>query len=223
MRTPGNDGDLATGFLLTEGIIKKITEVEEIEVNELLNKVDVQLGHEINFDLSKLSRHLFTSSSCGVCGKTSIDNLQTTIPYHLVKDEPKISPEVLYRLPDILRANQVLFQKTGGIHAAGLFTAEGNFIRLFEDVGRHNALDKLLGWALINGSVPLSKHIILVSGRTSFELIQKALMAGCPVMAAVGAPSSLAVELATNHQMTLAGFVKQTKLNVYSGMERVRV
>ena len=190
MRTPGNDDLLCIGFLLTEGIIQKYEDIQAVRLDELNNKVEVSLHPDCSFNTDKLSRHLFTSSSCGVCGKTSINHLKTTVPYQLKANEPLLEREVLCNLPEVLRTNQELFDQTGGIHATGLFTTQGNFIQLFEDVGRHNALDKLLGWALKEGRLPLSNSIILVSGRASFELIQKALMAGGAVVAAVGAPSS---------------------------------
>ncbi len=221
MRTPGYDDLLCTGFLLTEGIIQKYEDIKAVRLDDLNNKVEVSLHPDCNFEPNKLSRHLFTSSSCGVCGKTSIDHLKTTIPYQLRIDEPLIKKETLYNLPATLKANQQLFDQTGGIHATGLFTAQGEFVKLFEDVGRHNALDKLLGWALKQGLLPLSNAIILVSGRASFELVQKALMAGGSIMAAVGAPSSLAVELAEEYKMTLVGFLKQQQFNVYSGFDRI--
>lgn len=220
MRTPGDDEVLTIGFLLTEGIIQKYEDIKNIQLDELNNKVTVSLHPDCNFDTNKLSRHLFTSSSCGVCGKTSIDHLKTTIPYQLNTNEPLIKKEALYHLPEVLKANQQLFDQTGGIHATGLFTAQGEFVKLFEDVGRHNALDKLLGWALKAGKLPLSNSIILLSGRASFELIQKALMTGGAVVAAVGAPSSLAVELAEEYGMTLIGFLKPHQFNVYSGFDR---
>jgi len=221
MRTPGNDDLLCVGFLVTEGIIQEYEDVKGINLDELNNKVEVSLQPHCLFDIDKLSRHLFTSSSCGVCGKTSIDHLKTSIKHQFKLNEPVLIKEVLYDLPEVLRANQQLFKQTGGIHATGLFTMQGEFINLFEDVGRHNALDKLLGWALKENRIPLNNSIILVSGRASFELIQKALMAGAAVVAAVGAPSSLAVELAEKYGMTLIGFLKQHQFNVYSGFKRL--
>jgi len=222
MRTPGADALLSIGFLFTEGIIKTYEEVELITVDPLdENKISLQLSPTCNFDVAKLSRHLFTSSSCGVCGKTSIDNLQSTITYQALSKQPKVATETLYSLPQKLRDAQNLFDKSGGIHAAGLFNPKGDLLNVQEDVGRHNALDKLLGWALQNKLVPLQNHLILVSGRSSFELVQKALMAGCFFLAAVGAPSSLAVELASSYNMTLIGFLKNKKANVYCGAERL--
>lgn len=221
MRTPGNDDLLVIGFLLTEGIIQTYQDIQTVQVDEQANKVEVSLHPACSFNAEKLSRHLFTSSSCGVCGKTSISQLKTTIPFQIEPNKPQIAKSILYNLPDVLRANQLLFEHTGGIHATGLFTTQGELINLYEDVGRHNALDKLLGWALKEGQVPLNNSIILVSGRASFELIQKALMAGCSILAAVGAPSSLAVELAEEYNMTLIGFLKKNKFNVYCGFDRV--
>lgn len=221
MRTPGNDEVLSIGFLLTEGIIQSYENIEAINADGLNNTIQINLSPNSNFDIDKLSRHLFTSSSCGVCGKTSIDHLKTSVPYQLQSGIPRITKNILYKLPEILRANQQLFEYTGGIHATGLFTAQGKFINLFEDVGRHNALDKLIGWAVQQKRLPLSNSIILVSGRASFELIQKALMAGCSILAAVGAPSSLAVELAEEYNMTLIGFLKQDQFNVYCGFDRI--
>jgi len=221
MRTPGNDDLLAIGFLLTEGIIHNYEDIQTVQVDELANKVEVSLHPACSFNAEKLSRHLFTSSSCGVCGKTSIDHLKTTIPYQIERNKSRIAKNILYNLPRVLKANQLLFEHTGGIHATGLFTTKGEIINLFEDVGRHNALDKLLGWTLKEGLIPLNNSIILVSGRASFELIQKALMAGCPILSAVGAPSSLAVELAEEYNMTLIGFLKKDQFNVYSGFELI--
>lgn len=222
MRTPGTDKLLCIGFLLTEGIIENYEAIDGISVDPFdENKITLRLNPQCNFNVEKLSRHLFTSSSCGVCGKTSIDNLQSTIKYKALKNQPKVTLKTLYGLPKKLSQSQNLFEQTGGIHAAGLFTADGNLLTVQEDVGRHNALDKLIGWALKNKQLPLQNKLILVSGRSSFELVQKALMAGCFFMAAVGAPSSLAVELAQNYQMTLAGFLKDGKANIYCGAKRL--
>ena len=222
MRTPGADELLCLGFLVTEGIIENYEEVVSIKVDPLdENIITIKLSTKCKFDVEKLSRHLFTSSSCGVCGKTSIENLQSTIMYKPMKNQPKVELKTLYSLPQKLRAAQSLFEQTGGIHGAGLFTANGNLLHVQEDVGRHNAVDKLLGWALKNNHIPLQNKLILVSGRSSFELVQKALMAGCFFMAAVGAPSSLAAQLANNYNMTLVGFLKGQKGNVYCGEGRL--
>jgi len=222
MRTPGADQLLCLGFLLTEGIINNYEEVTAINLDQFdENKITIHLSPDCNFDAQKLSRHLFTSSSCGVCGKTSIENLHSIIKYKAIKNQPTIQSTILYGLPKKLRTAQSLFEQTGGIHAAGLFTANGTLLNVEEDVGRHNALDKLLGWALKNKLIPLNDKLILVSGRSSFELVQKALMAGCFFMAAVGAPSSLAVDLARNYNTTLIGFLKDEKCNVYCGEEKI--
>lgn len=222
MRTPGADQLLCLGFLLTESIINNYDEVTAINVDPFdENKIVIQLSANCNFDAQKLSRHLFTSSSCGVCGKTSIENLHSTIKYKALQNQPKIQSTILYNLPKKLRKAQNLFEQTGGIHAAGLFAANGTLLNVEEDIGRHNALDKLLGWALKNKLIPLNNKLILVSGRSSFELVQKALMAGCFFMAAVGAPSSLAVDLASNYNMTLIGFLKDGKCNVYCGEAQI--
>jgi len=224
MRTPGADELLCLGFLLTEGIIENFEDIDAVNVDPFdENKVTIRLSPNCKFDVQKLSRHLFTSSSCGVCGKTSIENLQTVIKYKAPGNTQLIHPDTLYSLPGKLHNVQSLFQKTGGIHAAALFNANGDLLNVEEDVGRHNALDKLLGWALKNGQIPLQDKLILVSGRCSFELVQKALMAGCFFMAAVGAPSSLAVELANDYGMSLVGFLKDGRANVYCGKEKINL
>lgn len=221
MRTPGHDDLLAIGFLFSEGILKSAQEM--LKVNVLENIVTVRLKPEVTVDLSKLSRHVYTSSSCGVCGKTSIDAIQTASSLSLKPNFPQISPDILYTLPQKLRKGQAVFDHTGGLHASGLFDSEGNLLSLYEDVGRHNALDKLIGAALLNNQIPMLDKILLVSGRISFELVQKALIAGIPIIAAVGAPSSLAVALAQTYGQTLIGFLRDTKANVYAGAERIEM
>ena len=228
MRTPGDDFDLALGFLFTEGIILSAKDVlqmrylaEQLDEASQKNVVLVDLQTDIDFDFEKLNRHFYTSSSCGICGKASIDMVQTTCHYLLPKGEPRISADLLFSLPQKLNQEQTLFAQTGGIHAAALFDANGNLQLLREDVGRHNALDKLIGAALKQNQIPLSNEIILVSGRAGFELVQKSVMAGVPILVAVGAASSLAVELAEEHGMTLVGFLREQKGNVYCGMERL--
>ncbi len=228
MRTPGNDFELALGFLLSEGIITHIMDViqmrfvaDQLEETAQENSLLVDLHPDLHFDINQLNRHFYTSSSCGICGKASIEMVQVTCPYLLPKNEPTIATELLFSLPQKLDQQQTLFAQTGGIHAAALFDLNGNLQLLREDVGRHNALDKLLGAALKAGKVPLSHFIILVSGRAGFELVQKSLMAGAPILAAVGAASSLAVELAETHGMTLVGFLRGEKANVYSGAARI--
>ena len=171
----------------------------------------------------KWNRHFYTSSSCGVCGKTSIDMVETTSCFFIPKGKPVVSKATLFDLPDKLRAAQLVFDQTGAIHAAALFDTEGALLALREDVGRHNALDKLIGWAMQNHRLPLNDTILLVSGRTSFELVQKAMMAGIAIIAAVGAPSSLAVELADDFEMTLVGFLRQRRFNIYAGSERIDI
>ena len=230
MRTPDeNDFDLAGGFLFTEGIItsaKDILQVRytasELEQNAQTNVVTVELNSELVFDSEKLNRHFYTSSSCGVCGKTSIEMVQTNSCFTIIKNFPTVERDVFFSLPDKLRAAQKNFNLTGAIHAAALFDTKGNLIAAKEDVGRHNALDKLIGDALRKNLLPLSHHILLVSGRTSFELIQKASMAGIPIVAAVGAPSSLAVELADENNMTLIGFLRGNNFNIYTGSDRIK-
>lgn len=228
MRTPGSDYELAAGFLFTEGILHSKDQIVRIhhcglpnKINNLQNTVRVDLHPETTVDFKKLERHFYTSSSCGVCGKSSIEALQTGVKKLEAADFPVFAPETIYRLPDILRRSQNVFEQTGGLHAAGLFDADGNLIALREDVGRHNAVDKLIGAQFLAGNMPLSDKLLQVSGRASFELVQKALMAGIPILSAVGAPSSLAVELAREFGMTLLGFVRGRRFNIYAGAERI--
>jgi FdhD protein len=231
MRTPtGNDFELALGFLLTEGVISSYKDVisvrytaSELDKTAQSNVVQVDLQPSVKFDAEKLQRHFYTSSSCGVCGKTSIDMVQTTSCFWLKKGLPIVKSTILMDLPNKLRKAQAVFEATGAIHAAALFDTEGVLIAVREDVGRHNALDKLIGWAMQHNRLPLSNHILLVSGRSSFELVQKALMAGIPILAAVGAPSSLAVQLANDNGMTVVGFLKEHRFNIYSSFERIEV
>lgn len=229
MRTPtGNDFELALGFLLTEGVIKDYKDVllvrytaSELDETAQTNVVQVDLHPSVKFDAAKLQRHFYTSSSCGVCGKTSLDMVHTSSCFWLKKGVPIVHNTILFNLPEKLRQAQSVFDATGAIHAAALFDTEGVLIALREDVGRHNALDKLIGWAMQHNRLPLSDSILLVSGRSSFELVQKALMAGIPIIAAVGAPSSLAVQLALENDMTVVGFLKNNKFNIYSNFERI--
>lgn len=228
MRTPGQDAELAAGFLFTEGIIGQASHIIDTRhVGQALhedaqdNVVLVELSSDVALDFEQLSRHFYTSSSCGVCGKASIDMVRTTTCYYPRHGHPQVTPGLLHQLPERLRQAQALFEHTGGIHAAGLFDAAGQLILMREDVGRHNALDKLIGAALLQGLLPLREHIVLVSGRVSFELVQKAAMAGVPILAAVGAPSSLAVRLAGEHGMTIVGFLRNQRFNVYRGQERI--
>jgi FdhD protein len=234
MRTPGNDFELAAGFLFTEGIIKSSDEIIKIRhcgvsaiksdnLHEILqNTVRVDLRADVKIDFKKLERHFYTSSSCGVCGKTSIEALQTGVSRLKEKAQPIFAAEMIHNLPATLRARQDVFDRTGGLHAAALFSPSGKIEDLREDVGRHNAVDKLVGAQFLAGKTPVSGKLMLVSGRASFELVQKALMAGIPILAAVGAPSSLAVELASQYGMTLLGFVRDDRFNIYAGAERIR-
>jgi len=229
MRTPGADFALAAGFLFGEGIITSREEIRritycvdpEIDAEQRYNIVNVALRTTLLPDLATLERHFMTTSACGVCGKASLDALhlrgQTVVPPSL-----EVSAALITSLPDRLRAGQGLFDATGGLHAAGLFDREGNLLAVREDVGRHNALDKLIGWALLDGKVPLHDHTVLVSGRVSYELVQKALAAGVPIICAISAPSSLAVSLAAEFGMTLVGFLRGERFNVYTGRGRIR-
>lgn len=225
MRTPGDDRELALGFLFTEGIISSMDQVKRFPpVGTTLkdNIVVVELKEDLEFDLSKLDRHFYTTSSCGVCGKSSIAAVRTIkcsegYPF----DNLRITAQAVYELPDILNSRQEVFKTTGGLHAAALLSMESDLLATKEDVGRHNALDKLIGSQLLSGAVPLNKHILLLSGRASFELLQKAAVAGIKIVAAVGAPSSLAVQLAEEFNITLIGFLRENRFNVYSGMHRL--
>jgi FdhD protein len=220
MRTPGKDPELATGFLFTEGIIQEpaqIIKVEQLHENEVL----VHLDPNINLDLSRLDRHFYTNSSCGVCGKSSVDQLRSVRPFHLSNSAIQIEAEVLFGLNHQVRNAQSVFERTGGIHASALFDSTGKLYGIFEDVGRHNALDKLIGHAIQNLQYPLVNYLLFLSGRASFELVQKAAMAGIPVVCALGAPSSMAVELATEFNITLIGFLKNDTFNIYSVPERI--
>ncbi len=227
MRTPGHDFELAEGFLYTEGIIKNHTDILNISYfNSLLNPeniVIVELKENVELDLIKLERHFYTTSSCGVCGKASIEAVKTTGDIHKTISGKTftVTKELIYSLPDILRKNQNVFESTGGLHASALFDLEGKLLITREDVGRHNALDKLIGVALTQNLLPLDKYILLLSGRASFELIQKAAMANIKIVAAVGAPSSLAVQMAIEFGITLIGFLRDNRFNIYSGEERV--
>ncbi|MCD2421412.1 formate dehydrogenase accessory sulfurtransferase FdhD [Niabella pedocola] len=222
MRTPGADADLALGFLFTEGIITSAGQVKNIShagmecAAQKENIIEVALAETFMPNLMQSDRNFYTTSSCGVCGKGSIQSIRTVSPFqHLRKPPLVLDAAVLYTLPEKLSAAQSGFAATGGIHASGLFTADGTLLILKEDVGRHNALDKLIGSALNGQRLPLDQHILLLSGRASFELIQKAAMAGISVIAAIGAPSSLAVDLAIEFDITLFGFLKQSRFNIY--------
>jgi FdhD protein len=220
MRTPGNDRDLAAGFLFTEGIVSHPDEIECVR-RERCNVVRVTLRHGVKVDLGLLERHSFIASSCGVCGKRSIAAIRLRCKYPILAGTPLLACDIVHTLPQALKTAQEAFASTGGIHAAGLFDETGRLLIVREDVGRHNALDKVIGAEFLAGSLPLARRIILVSGRASFELVQKAAEAGVPVLAAVGAPSSLAVQLAQKCGMTLLGFVRDGRFNVYAGLDRI--
>jgi FdhD protein len=228
MRTPGADFELAAGFLYGEGIVKSSDDIAKIsycvdsdlDAAQQYNIVNVELRAGRDYDLRPLERHFYTTSACGVCGKASLEQLELR-GCPVVGPGPQISAESIYSLPEKLRGAQGLFDATGGLHAAALFDAEGDLVALREDVGRHNATDKLVGWALLEGRLPLSGHVVMVSGRSSFEILQKCLTAGVPFVCAVSAPSSLAVDVAREFGMTLVGFLRERRFNVYAGQERV--
>jgi FdhD protein len=236
MRTPGSsesesDFELAAGFLWTEGILSAADQIERIRYSGFpslegghRNIVSVELVRGVSLEMPRLERHVYTSSSCGVCGKTSLEAVQTRSSFSLPEASSGAfwDPVTIHRLPETLREAQSVFDRTGGLHAAALFSPSGDLLLVREDVGRHNAVDKLIGAQLRAGSLPLTDRLLLVSGRASFELVQKAMMAGVPVLAAVGAPSSLAVDLAGDCGMTLLGFVRGERFNIYTGLERIR-
>lgn len=223
MCTPGNDEELAVGFLFTEGIIRSREDL--LKTNSLSlpgsNSITVELKPGIRFDPQKIERHFYTSSSCGVCGKSSIDAVKQVFDKKRESDSLQISAATLTMLPETLRKHQQVFQHTGGLHASALFDTNGNLLITREDVGRHNALDKLVGAQLLKGEVPLHHAVLLLSGRASFELIQKAAMVELRIVCAVGAPSSLAVELAKETGITLVGFLRDGRFNIYTGEHRV--
>jgi FdhD protein len=255
MRTPGEDRELAAGFLVTEGLVHTAADVVDIRHrlhclfpgrNDIRHRADVDAavrrgkaprsdpetnpaaGNAINvrlakpesMDLKKLTRHVFTSSSCGICSKASIEAVRQQFPP--VEDNCAVESRVLSGLPQALASAQETFKSTGGLHACALFDLRGKLLVLREDVGRHNALDKVVGWALLSNRLPLRRHILLLSGRTSFEMMQKALAAGIPIVAAISAPSSLAAEFARDSGQTLVGFLRGEKMNIYAGAARVR-
>jgi len=219
MRTPGADRELAIGFLLTEGILTDMSQISDIHVAE--NRVNLILSLEEGFDLTQLDRHFYTSSSCGVCGKSSIDAIKTVAKPRKEKNKFHCSQAVLLSLQATLKENQNLFEYTGGIHAAAIFTAEGQLLNVFEDVGRHNALDKLIGHCFLT-SLDMSNTILLLSGRISFELVHKAAVAGLPLIAGLGAPSSLAIETAEEYDITLVGFLNDKGFNCYHAAAAIK-
>ncbi|HEY2573647.1 MAG TPA: formate dehydrogenase accessory sulfurtransferase FdhD [Verrucomicrobiaceae bacterium] len=223
MRTPGHDEELAAGFLLTESVVKNAADIFEISPCESAtggkNVIDVLLTSGVKVNWDSLTRHVFASSSCGVCGKATLDSVFANFP--AVQSVMRVSSALLQTLPDRLRAAQETFARTGGLHASAIFDREGNLIVLREDVGRHNALDKALGFCLRNQMLPLENHLLMVSGRVSFEIMQKSLAGGIPMVVAISAPSSLAVEFARGSGQTLVGFIRGDKMNVYANEERV--
>ena len=229
MRTPGADFDLTAGFLYSEGVVSHREDIrqmsycvaEDVDAEQRYNIVNVALREGLLPDLQPLERHFFTTSACGVCGKASIEALQIR-GCPVIPTGMEVTAETIYSLPDKLRSAQGIFTATGGLHAAALFDAQGQLLKLREDVGRHNALDKLVGSAMLADELPLNNHIVMVSGRSSFEILQKCLTAGVPIVCAVSAPSSLAVELAREFGITLIGFLRGQRFNVYSGFERIR-
>lgn len=231
MRTPGHDTELAAGFLVSEGIVAAGQEIRSAVhcstpggIGNTYNVLDVTLAPGVAVPDPEAARRFYTTSSCGVCGKTSIDAVETASSYDVAPDEVVVDSAWIAELPELLRAQQAAFNKTGGLHAAALFdAASGQLLVLREDVGRHNAVDKVVGWALLQGRLPLRGVVLQVSGRASFELVQKAVMAGIPVLTAVSAPSSLAVELAETSGLTLVGFLRGDSMNVYTRPDRVLV
>ena len=229
MRTPGADFELAVGFLFGEGVISHHDQIvsisycrdDDLPPEQLYNIVIVELDPTSEPDLRSLDRHFYTSSACGVCGKASLESIALRGVTPLTPG-PTVSPGVIAGLGDTLRSGQGVFDSTGGLHAAGLFAADGELVAVREDVGRHNAVDKLVGWALLERRLPLDDHIVMVSGRSSFEILQKCLAARVPVLCSVSAPSSLAVDVAVGFGMTLVGFLREERFNVYAGAERIR-
>ncbi len=230
MRTPGHDKDLVRGFLFNEQIIQNINDIENIESfgnkvgqYNIQNKILVTLNNSQNVNISKIKRDFLTNSSCGVCGKSSLDSLEIIKKDKTSKSNPRLSKEIIINSPSVLRKNQSEFAKTGGIHASGLFSSDGNLISLREDVGRHNALDKMIGDALLNNYLEPNDQFITCSGRLNFELVQKVLMTNIGLMIGVGAPTSLAIDLANRFDMTLVGFVKEDSFNIYTNNQKVIV
>jgi FdhD protein len=230
MRTPGHDEDLVRGFLHNEQIIQSINEIDNIESfgdkvgkYNICNKILVTLNNSKNINISKIKRDFMTNSSCGVCGKSSLDALEITKKEKTLNSDPKLTKEIIIQSPTILRNNQSEFSKTGGIHASGLFSSNGKLISLREDVGRHNALDKMIGNALDKNQIEHKNQFITCSGRLNFELVQKVLMTNIGLMIGVGAPTSLAIDLANRFDMTLIGFVKEDSFNIYTNNQKVIV
>ncbi|GAA1689708.1 formate dehydrogenase accessory sulfurtransferase FdhD [Kribbella yunnanensis] len=229
MRTPGHDVELAHGFLHTEGVIGSVDDIRDArycdsrddEGRNTYNVLDLGLAPGVPPPVTGVERNFYTTSSCGVCGKASLDAVRLKTRYSPADDETQIRYDVLAKLPDVLRTRQQVFDRTGGLHAAGLFTPTGELLVVREDVGRHNAVDKVIGWALLDNRIPARGLILIVSGRASFELAQKAVMAGIPVLGAVSAPSSLAADLAEESGLTLAAFIRNGSLNAYTHPHRI--
>jgi FdhD protein len=224
MRTPGNDDELAAGFLFSEALIESAADILGLEYcdrNQHGNVINVRLSPDVRIDFEKLTRHVFASSSCGLCGKATIDAIRSQFPRMRTADQPKLSADLIAAMPEMMRETQSIFDRTGGLHAAGIFDERGKAIVIREDIGRHNAVDKAIGHALLSGLFPLDRHILLVSGRASFEIMQKALAATVPIIASVSAPSSLAVKFAADSGQTLIGFLRGRRMNVYTGAERI--
>ncbi|MER6940351.1 formate dehydrogenase accessory sulfurtransferase FdhD [Nocardioides sp. NPDC127514] len=229
MRTPGGDFDLAVGFLVSEGVVHSADDIASVRYcagatadgGNTYNVVDVGLAAHVPPPDASLERSFYTTSSCGLCGKASLEAVRTSSAWSVAEDTLRVTPELLSILPERLREAQRVFDSTGGLHAAGLFDAEGNLLCVREDVGRHNAVDKVIGHALREGMVPLRNSMLMVSGRASFELVQKAVMAGIPLLAAVSAPSSLAADLADDNGLTLVGFLRGSSMNIYAGTDRI--
>jgi FdhD protein len=223
MRTPGQDAELAAGFLLTEGLIRDrrdVTRVTPARPDPACNVIEVVLAPHVQLDFAQLTRHVFASSSCGLCGKATIEAVHRQFPP--AESSITIDAETLRALPERLQGEQAAFARSGGLHAAAVFDTGGGLVVVREDVGRHNAVDKALGWALLEDRLPFDRHVLLVSGRSSFEIMQKALAGRVPIVAAVSAPSSLAIRFAEESRQTLIGFLRGARMNVYAGRERIR-
>lgn len=224
MRTPGNDEELAAGFLFTEGIIKHATDISTVlHLPSDTNRILITLVENIMPSLNSAERNFYTTSSCGICGKGSIEAINVTAVFPNLKDTISIPASLLYSLPDLVKKEQQIFKNTGGIHASALITLDGEVVLVREDVGRHNALDKIIGNRFLKSQLPLNNNILFLSGRSSFELVQKAFMAGIKIIVAVGAPSSLALEMAKECGITLIGFLRGEKFNIYTGAQRIKL
>jgi FdhD protein len=226
MRTPGHDRELTAGFLFTEGLVQRRAQIVSLKVDSQEgernrgNLIEAELAPESAPDMEKMRRHFFAASSCGICGKASIDSVRSRT-LHQPSQDLRLDPEILVGLPDALRSSQAVFGRTGGLHAAALFDTRGELLVLREDVGRHNAVDKVIGWALLKDRIPLASTVLLISGRGGFEIVQKAIVAGLPVVASVSAPSSLAVQLARELRLSLVGFLRGRRFVIYAGEERI--